>query len=461
MGLFKREASIGTMSAGQLEQLKQNEKRMSDAARQILDIVTSISSFDVEMSFISDELLRFAKELSSLSDSNLAIVEETTAAMNEVNDTIDHTADTLEQLSNESSILAVQNDASKTLLSEVSDLKENVIQDTHDMNHKISELVTLADEVEKIVSSVQGIAAQTNLLALNAAIEAARAGEHGKGFAVVADEVRHLADDTKENLSGMQSFVSKIHAAAEGGMESMNRTLVSTEQMGEKIDAVSQTVGKNISMLNGVISDVTDIHSSMKCIKDSANAINEAMSISSDNAQALAKMTHLLQNDADASVASAGNIASIDNRLSSVGNFLYEGLQDSGNFITNQELCVILDKAKTAHANWMKKLTQMTDSMTLAPLQTNSEKCEFGHFYQALPISHPAIINEWKQIAPLHKDLHICGEQAAAAILAKRPDDARRYLSQASETSNQIMKLLESVKHKIEDLSRRNIMVCE
>ena len=107
MGLFKKEIS-GNIAAGQLETLKQNEKRMSNAAKQILDIVTSVSSFDVEMSFISKELLRFAKELSNLSESNLAIVEETTAAMHEVNDTIDNTADTLEQLSNESAVLATR-----------------------------------------------------------------------------------------------------------------------------------------------------------------------------------------------------------------------------------------------------------------------------------------------------------------------------------------------------------------
>ena len=85
MALFKKNNTSNNVDIGQLEKLKQNEKRMSDAAKQILDIVTSVSSFDVEMSFISEELLRFAKELSSLSESNLAIVEETTAAMNEVN----------------------------------------------------------------------------------------------------------------------------------------------------------------------------------------------------------------------------------------------------------------------------------------------------------------------------------------------------------------------------------------
>lgn len=461
MGLFKKEKLSDQTTNNQMNRLVENEKRMSEAAKQILDIVTSISSFDVEMSFISKELLRFSKELATLSESNLAIVEETTASMNEVNATIEHTAETLDELSKESATLATQNDESKALLDEVSTLKENVIEDTHEMNEKISELVNLADEVEKIVVSVQNIANQTNLLALNAAIEAARAGEHGKGFAVVADEVRKLADDTKQNLSGMQKFVSEIHAAAEGGKESMEHTLTSTSQMGSKIDAVSQTVGNNISMLNGVIDSVNDIHKSMTDIKLAANDINHAMEISSENAEALTKMTQLLHHDADESVTFAKHIATIDDRLTVVSSALYEGLQQGDNATTNQEICEVIDKAKAAHTNWMSKLLKMVETMTPSPLQTNSDKCEFGHFYAALPITHSAIASEWKQIAPLHKELHTSGEQAIAAILAGSKNDAEKYLAKADAASNQIMNLLTSIKQKIEDLSRRNLKVFE
>ena len=73
------------------------------------------------------------------------------------------------------------------MLKEVSELKEDVVKDTENMNLKIEQLAKLAEEVGQIVESVQAIANQTNLLALNASIEAARAGEAGKGFAVVAE----------------------------------------------------------------------------------------------------------------------------------------------------------------------------------------------------------------------------------------------------------------------------------
>ncbi|HCX65363.1 MAG TPA: chemotaxis protein, partial [Eubacteriaceae bacterium] len=219
--------------------LLENESRMAKSAKSILEIVSSLSSFDVGMSHISYQLKDFAQEIASLSESNLAIVEQTTASMHSVNDAIDRTSDTLNSLVEESSNLSNKNNESMDLLADVQNIKDTVISDTTEMSEKIQQLVDLATEVGKIVDSVQDIAEQTNLLALNAAIEAARAGEQGKGFAVVADEVRNLADDTKTNLEGMKSFVEDIYSASSDGKESLERTLVSTNEMSDKIESVT------------------------------------------------------------------------------------------------------------------------------------------------------------------------------------------------------------------------------
>jgi len=240
----------------QFQRLLDSEAKMSISAKELLDIVSSLSNFDVGMTYISNQLTDFASEMATVSESNLAVVEQITANMNEVNNVIASTSKTLSSLSSESELLVKKNDESMSLLEELQSFKDSVVHDNRIMIDKIQHLIELAAKVENVVNSVQDIAGKTNLLALNAAIEAARAGENGQGFAVVAEEIRKLADDTKQELKGMMQFVNSIKNAAEESKVSLNNTLHSSSQMSEKIEAVSDTVSKNVGMLNNVINNI-------------------------------------------------------------------------------------------------------------------------------------------------------------------------------------------------------------
>lgn len=314
----------------QINKLLKHEKQMSVTTREVLEVESSISSFAKKLTHMSDQLIEFASNMEEVSESNSTIVEETNVTMKEVTETIDVVANTLDTLKNESEIFADKNNDSVILLREVSEIKENVIDDNFHMNLKIEQLVELTTEVGKIVDSVQAIANQTNLLALNASIEAARAGEQGRGFSVVADEVRNLADDTKKNLEGMRNFVDKIYMAANEGKESMNRTIDSTNQMSRKIDIVSETIDGNIRMMRGLVSSVTRINESMQEVKTSALEINKTMKTSSSDAQRLKVMTQNIHQDAIQSVDFARSIADIDDKLSVIATDLSEGLRLEG-----------------------------------------------------------------------------------------------------------------------------------
>lgn len=445
----------------QFRKLLKNEKRMSVAAKEILEVASSISSFDVEMRHISSQLMSFSSEMEDVSQSNLAIVEETNATMSEVTDTIDFTADTLEKLKTESETFAEKNNQSVLLLHEVNELKENVLEDTRYMNGKIELLVDLATEVGKIVESVQAIANQTNLLALNAAIEAARAGEQGKGFSVVADEVRNLADDTKKNLDGMRSFVDKIHMAANEGKESMKRTIDSTDQMSNKIDSVSETIGENIGMLNGLLVNVTKINGAMHGVKCSAAEINKAMETSSEDAQKLSEMTQNIHHDAVQSLEYAKNISTIDDKLSSVVINLFEGLKEGKHAVSNEELLDVLQKAKQSHLSWVEKLRGMVDTMELVPLQTDSHKCAFGHFYHAIDITHPDIVKEWNEIDKLHHDFHKQGDKIIEFVEENKKQEAEKDYKETEKISAQVIDKLKSVEKIIEEMNAKGIQVFE
>ncbi len=441
------------------EKLFANEKQMAMAAKDMVGITASLSSFDINMSHMAYGLMEFANEMSTLSESNLAIVEQTTASMSEVNETVHDTSSTLTKLSEASEILMTRNNSSLLQISEINSLKDNVVTDANIMSEQIQQLVDMANNVNEIVNSVKSIADQTNLLALNASIEAARAGEHGKGFAVVAQEIRKLADDTKTSLAGMNSFVMNIHQAAQDGKKSMDNTLKSTVEMSKKLDVVTDTIDKNVSMLKTTMDDVMLINQSMEGVKTATNEINHAMEASSADAERLSEMTKIIADDAGQSADFAKQISQIDDSLSIIVKSMMNSLHGSINAISNKELIQSLDKAKEAHMNWMKVLKKIVDEMKVYPLQVDDTKCAFGHFYHSIKVNHPAIKSDWDAIDHIHHEFHSYGGKTIDAIKSKNASEAMSYFHKAQETSKEVMASLEKVSAQIEALDKEGVHI--
>lgn len=453
MGFGKKKGTLAGVEQ-KMEALAANEARMAKASKEMLEVTSSLSRFDIGMAHISSHLMKIASELAVLCESNLAVIEETTASMSVVHRTIEDTADTLNDLHKDAQNLSAENDTTKDILEEVRELKTQMENDTQIMKGKIEQLTTLAAEVDKVVGSVQEIANQTNLLALNAAIEAARAGEHGKGFSVVAEEVRKLADDTKENLEGMRKFVADIGAAAEESKESLNRSLVSTQAIGDKIDMISASVGGNIERLKVVVKDVESIDASMSHIETAANEVNQAMETTSADAQHFTEMTQLIQEEAEKSVTYAKDVAKIDDEFSVILSNLFEGLTKGDNAVTNEELHSIIRKGKQAHEGWLATLKEMVDTMVKQPLQTNPDKCAFGHFYSVISIEHGKIGENWKQIGSLHNAFHKLGTTVVAAVERGDKQDAVAIFKEADAVSDKLLALLDKIDGDITTLDR-------
>ncbi len=140
----------------------------------------------------------------------------------------------------------------------IGDLFSQIIESAHteeELSSKVEQLSRNADDVKSILDIINDIADQTNLLALNAAIEAARAGEHGRGFAVVADEVRNLAGRTQKSLAEINSTIMVIVQEINDVSSQMNLNSQKMERLSDMSKSVQETYEKMSSNLSSVVLD--------------------------------------------------------------------------------------------------------------------------------------------------------------------------------------------------------------
>ncbi|KJZ03086.1 methyl-accepting chemotaxis protein [Pseudoalteromonas piscicida] len=274
--------------------------------------VTNIGSAGGAMSQSSKEVAHFIrsnKEISEEQNARLETIataaEEMTATLNEVTSSTVSTADYANQVELEAQ-------RGMEVMSQTSQQFSDLSVRFDETANIISELTEQSDQVSNVVSVIQAIAEQTNLLALNAAIEAARAGEQGRGFAVVADEVRTLAQRTQKSTEEIRDIINQLQTKAGSAntaiQQSQHQVQTTEEQVmvsSEVLDSIFEAVSKIKDLTQGVatasqeqLSVTEDINTNINGLsdisKEAIKRMNEFMAI----VEQLEQTSHRLNDNA-------------------------------------------------------------------------------------------------------------------------------------------------------------------
>ncbi|RMT85706.1 hypothetical protein ALP39_01746 [Pseudomonas marginalis pv. marginalis] len=265
--------SAQRIARGDLTQAIVTER--TDEAGQLLmalaDMQGGLKSTLVEIANASDQLASAAEELS-------AVTEESSRGLTRQNDEIQQAATAVNQMTaavDEVASNAVStSEASRQATTEAEEGREQVAQavsgmgsmvvEINESTQSVADLAGQVREIGKVIDVIRGIADQTNLLALNAAIEAARAGEQGRGFAVVADEVRALAHRTQISTVDIEKMIGEVQVGADDAVAAMNKSLTwanntqtLAQNAGEALERITSSVAK-INERNLVIASASE-----------------------------------------------------------------------------------------------------------------------------------------------------------------------------------------------------------
>jgi methyl-accepting chemotaxis protein len=296
----------------------------------------------------------------------------------------------------------------------------------------ITSLRSETDNIGSILDVIRSIAEQTNLLALNAAIEAARAGEQGRGFAVVADEVRNLAHRSQESTNEIQELIERLQSQAESaaskiqhGHQRISDTVTKARQAGVALSKITESVGSISDMTTQIATAAEE--QSMVVAEINQNVVTIEQ-LAGDTAQNADLTTHLTTELAEA-----------------MASLIYEIRHF--HFTNDEQL--VLAQAKTAHLAWKARLRDFLDGKShLKQEQAISHhQCDLGKWYDGEGRARFGHLSEFQAIAQPHEQIHNLIKQV---ISLKGKGDQRG----AEATFNDVTRLSEQIIKRIDELAQ-------
>lgn len=387
---------------------------LAGTAETLIPIIRSSETVNASLDETNDMASQVATAAEEMSSSIIEIANNTADAASQNEEAVSVSREGSEIIKASEGISAGMRSKIGSLTSEIHKLTEN------------------ANEIENVITVINDISEQTNLLALNAAIEAARAGEAGRGFAVVADEVRKLAEKTQDSTEDIRKMVQEMQ----------NRVKVADSEAVHVTELVSQQTEVDAQTSENFTNILSSVESLSSNILSVSSAVDEQSSVTTEIASSVETVSQSSAKSQEELTILSENIQGlIGHIMNTSGLFSQYKLKSPSSMFA---------LAKLQHLIYLNKVyaIYLGNRSETADITVDHHSCAFGKFYYGAGMEAFGNTAEFKSIEPIHQQVHSTAAEIVHASQSGDREKARVKLHELFEIAENLMVHLNKIINK-------------
>ena len=284
---------------------------LSTMRNNLYNMVTQMNDSSTQLAAASEELAAVSEETNQNIRNQQSEVEQAATAINEMTATIQEVAKNAAETSETAYSTNASTIEGQSVVRQTVNSISQLASDIESASDVIHQLESHSENIGGVLDVIKNIAEQTNLLALNAAIEAARAGEQGRGFAVVADEVRTLASRTQESTQEIEAMIEKLQSGSREAVQVMES---SRKQASESVEQAN-SAGTALQSITEAVSHISDMNTQIATASEEQASVAEEIN---KNITSVNDLGHRTEKGANETTASSEELARLAAGLQSL-----------------------------------------------------------------------------------------------------------------------------------------------
>lgn len=414
------------------QRLQNGRKQFGEIFDKNIKAVMQISSLDLTLQHQTEKIIEISQNVANATETIFGSSSNLTGQANNQHEEL---TNTIVEVSSDTSDIFEKIQSGQEELTTIRDLSGQTIDISLELQNNMDKLLQILESISGVIGEINTISMQTNLLSLNASVEAARAGKAGEGFAVVAEEIRSLANETQKLTSNMEQFVDTIKDASQKSVKSASDTVNSLGVMSKKINSVWDINSENQQQ-------VSKINDSIRSIATMSESISNSMTEMENQLRTSTSFMNQVSSDLKQAIEP---VVDIEKTLDSTVKQMGIMSEDAFFHLDNSEFAGYVRDAISAHHNWLNNLKKMVESRTVTPLQLDSSKCGFGHFYYSVRPRIPRILPIWEALEMKHRKFHKYGSAVIQALKNGSYPEAERIYRETAQYSKELIADLEQI----------------